>query len=127
VDVNGNPVSQGDKIIDDINGEPGIQLADVDNYPLGWSNGNGGPGPEDIDRNGNGVFDQGDAIEVTWSDSWDDNLPTGCLGANSLPGLDDAKCFDGLRNWNQVRPGVFDGGYAFLHPAEGRRQECRLR
>ena len=113
LDVNGNPASQGDKIIDDINGEPGIQLADVDNYPLGWANGNGGPGPEDIDRNGNGVFDQGDAIEITWSDSWDDNLPTGCLGANSLPGLDDAKCFDGLRNWNQVRPGVFDGGYAF--------------
>ncbi|MGZ7007720.1 MAG: hypothetical protein ACXVLX_19120, partial [Ilumatobacteraceae bacterium] len=22
-------------------------------------------------------------------------------------------CYDGLRNWNQVRPAVFDGGYAF--------------
>jgi len=114
VDSNGAPVVGGDKQIDDINGEPGIQLADVDNYPLGWSTGvSTAPGPEDIDRNGNGVFDQGDAVEVVWSDSWDDSKPTGCLGANNLPGLPDDRCFDGLRNWNQIRPGVFDGGYAF--------------
>ncbi len=112
VDVNGQPVTGGDGKVDDINGVPGIQYADVDNYPLGWANG-GVKGPEDIDRNGNGIFDQGDAVEVTWTDSWDDSKPTGCLGANNLAGLADDKCFDGLRNWNQVRPGVFDGGYAF--------------
>ena len=116
LDANGAAVLGGDQMIDDINGEPGIQLADVDNYPLGWSTdttGNVGPGPEDIDRNLNEKFDKGDAVEVVWTDSWDDNQPTGCQGANNLPGLADDLCFDGLRNWNQVRPGVFDGGYAF--------------
>ena len=79
------------------------------------------PAPEDIDRDGDGVFDYGDAIQVTWSDSWDDSLPTDCQGANQIDvDLDgnitpdeDHRCFDGLRNFNQVRPGVFDGGYAF--------------
>lgn len=102
-----------DKAIDDINGIAGIQHADVDNYPLGWADG-GTKGLEDIENSGNdGVWDQGDALEVTWTDSWDDNTPSGCQGANNLAGVPDDKCFDGLRNFNQVRPGVFDGGYAF--------------
>jgi hypothetical protein len=64
---------------------------------------------------GNGVFDLHDAVQVTWTDSWDDSLPTGCQGANNLTdiGVADNRCFDGLRNFNQIRPGVFDGGYAF--------------
>jgi hypothetical protein len=90
-------------------------LADVDNYPFGWSDG-GTKGPEDIDRNNNGDFDWGDAIDITWTDSWDDNQPDCAMGSNnpapgSLFGEHDA--FDGLRNFNQARPGVFDGGYAF--------------
>jgi FtsP/CotA-like multicopper oxidase with cupredoxin domain len=63
--------------------------------------------------------------EVT-TDSWDDNVPTGCQGpAFTYLGVP-RDCFDGLRNFNQVRPGLFDGGYAFysvLEPyvdAEGR-------
>ena len=93
-----------------------FQLADVDNPPQGNF-----PGPEDIDRNGNGTFDYGDAIEVAWTDSWDDNIPTGCQGppftlfGTTTP----ADCFDGLLNWNQVRPAVFDGGYAFGTAATG--------
>ncbi len=51
--------------------------------------------------------------EVT-TDSWDDSPPVGCQGevfmfAGSYP----KDCYDGLRNFNQVRPGLFDGGYAF--------------
>jgi uncharacterized repeat protein (TIGR01451 family) len=57
------------------------------------------------------------------TDSWDDSIPQDCLtrslteppfkiaygpGAGTEPG-----CWDGFRNWNQLRPGVFDGGYAF--------------
>jgi hypothetical protein len=91
--------------------------ADVDNYPLGWSEGSA-KGPEDLDRNGNGVFDLGDAIRFAHTDSWDDNLPTGCRGdadpvmihGTVVPISD---CAEGLRTWNQVRPGVFDGGWAF--------------
>ena len=122
IDWNGNGIfDPDDNQIDDINGDGVITLADVDNYPLGWGDPNCDAtvpgntcarGPEDVDRNGNGVFDLGDAISVSWTDSWDDNTPTGCKGQNNLPGIADDRCFDGMRNWNQVRPGVFDGGYA---------------
>lgn len=55
------------------------------------------------------------------TDGWDDALPSGCPvdanGAFQIPYGSDAgytlDCYDGLRNWNQVRPAVFDGGYAF--------------
>jgi hypothetical protein len=99
-----------DDVIDDVDGDGVVTLADVDNYPFGNF-----PGVEDTDRNGNGAFDLGDAVQVTWTDSWDDSLPTGCQGQNNLGaiGVADDRCFDGLRNFNQVRPGVFDGGYAF--------------
>lgn len=109
-----------DNLIDDIDGDGQITLADVDNYPLGWAEG-GAIGAEDIDRNGNGLFDLGDAVAVAWTDSWDDNTPSNCQGQNSIDingdniitADEDSRCFDGMRNWNQVRPGVFDGGYAF--------------
>ena len=103
-----------DDVIDDVDGDGVVTLADVDNYPF-----DNFPGDEDIDRNSNGVFDLGDAVQVTWTDSWDDSLPENCQGANNLggapytPPVADDRCFDGLRNFNQVRPGVFDGGYAF--------------
>jgi large repetitive protein len=92
-------------------------LADVDNHPIGWSEG-GAKGPEDLDRDGDGTFDLGDAIRFAHSDSWDDNLPSGCRGdvapvivhGTAVPISD---CAGGLRTWNQVRPGVFDGGWAF--------------
>ncbi len=99
-DIDGNILDQtGDGI---------ITPSDVDNYPLGNF-----PGPEDTDHNGNGVFDQGDALRVTHTDSWDDSVPTGCQGdVFTVDGVP-KDCFDGLRNFNQARPGVFDGGYAF--------------
>ena len=111
----------------DVNGIAGIQHADVDNYPFGWQDG-GGKGGEDVDQNGNGRFDAGDAIAVTHTDSFDDAPPTGCRPHNDAAWAakdkyyfpEDAanpdaggRCFDGLRNYNQVRPALFDGGYAF--------------
>lgn len=110
-----------DKTIDrpdcSASGTPGdpnsYTLADVDNWPFGWRDG-GAKGPEDVDHNGNDAFDMGDAVQVVTTDSWDDSVPTGCQGpAYTAPSGDAADCFDGLRNFNQVRPGVFDGGYAF--------------
>lgn len=106
-----------DNIIDDLNGN-GPQLADVDNHPFGWADG-GTRGPEDLDRNGNGSFDPGDAVQIVYSDSWDDNMPTGCNSPPfSVNGSPAQECFEGLRTYNQVRDGVFDGGYAFntYHP-----------
>ncbi|MBW2621872.1 MAG: hypothetical protein JRD68_03110, partial [Deltaproteobacteria bacterium] len=115
---NDGVLDQPDGIIDDVNGDGEVTLADVDNYPLGWSAG-GAKGQEDLDRNGNGIFNAGDAIQFTYTDSWDDNQPTGCPGdtffAHGVP----TDCYDGLRNWNQVRPGVFDGGYLLSSYIEG--------
>ncbi|GAJ09234.1 unnamed protein product, partial [marine sediment metagenome] len=67
-----------------------------------------------MDRNENGLFDPGDALNVTATDSWDDSNPCGCI--QDLPvihGQEVNECFDNFGTWNQVRPGIFDGGYAF--------------
>jgi hypothetical protein len=113
---------------------------DVDNYPFCWrdpaSCGKSAPemGPEDRKRSkvGGDQFSYGDVFKwgadpdnnnqpyvgLGKSDGWDDALPSSCPGeAFKVPyGADAGKpldCYDGLRNWNQVRPAVFDGGYAF--------------
>ncbi|MDW7773922.1 MAG: hypothetical protein SCH71_13625 [Desulfobulbaceae bacterium] len=61
-------------------------------------------------------------LNTTTTDSWDDSLPTGCPPGSNAGSPDDdpyvfrgkaLDCYDGMRNWNQVRPAVFDGGYAF--------------
>jgi hypothetical protein len=104
-----------DGVIDDVNGVPGIQLADIDNHPFGWKDGDA-KGPEDMERSGNdGVFDLGDAIDAVTTDSWDDNQPTGCIHQRLpiLNGVPVRECYDNFGTWNQVRPAVFDGGYAF--------------
>jgi hypothetical protein len=115
-----------DGVIDDLDGDGLLTLADVDNYPFGWKDdltdprtGKKDPGPEDIDWNGDGKFDWGDTIQVATTDSWDDDSPAGCQGDPTDLFYDanqdgvGGDCYDGMRNWNQVRPGVFDGGYAF--------------
>ncbi len=109
----------GDKVIDDLDSNPGVTLADIDNYPVGWNENPAEKGPEDVDRNGNGFFDPGDAIQIVWTDSWDDAPPTGSQQTN--PPVILGKPIIGSDNyatWNQVREGVFDGGYAFgsYHP-----------
>jgi hypothetical protein len=62
-----------------------------------------------------GAFDLGDAIQISTSDSWDDNMPTESIYENIpvVHGKPVVNGFDGYGTWNQVRPGVFDGGYAF--------------
>jgi len=113
-------LSGPDGIIDDINGIADIQLCDVDNYPFGWSDGTAAMGPEDVKRDLTvTTFSQGDALQVASTDSWDDNKPSGCIQDLPLihpgePGGGIApECADAFGTWNQVRPGVFDGGYAF--------------
>ena len=111
--------------------------ADIDNYPFCWRDPGScavaGQGPEDIKRSitGGAAFSYGDVfrwgtdpatsapyVGLGTTDGWDDKLPSDCpgtpyavpYGAAAGQPLD---CYDGLRNWNQVRPAVFDGGYAF--------------
>jgi len=60
-------------------------------------------------------------VDETTTDSWDDNLPEGCEGESATDPFivdtlngDRTRCFDGVRNFEQARPGaLFDGGYAF--------------
>ena len=59
-------------------------------------------------------------LNTTATDSWDDSVPQNCQYGSSeqfvfdtTNGTKFTDCYDGMRNWNQVRPGVFDGGYAF--------------
>jgi hypothetical protein len=92
-------------------------MADVDNHPFGWSDGSAAQGPEDVKRNAAAGYSNGDAVDVAWTDSFDDSLPTGCQGPAFVSNGVTTDCYDGLRNFNQVRPAVFDGGYAFGGPA----------
>ncbi|HEY9051874.1 MAG TPA: hypothetical protein VIQ03_10050 [Gammaproteobacteria bacterium] len=112
-------------VIDDNNLDGCPTPADVNNYPFDAVSGvedfvymldTSTPEPCDFIRNPTlGLtFSDGDAIQVTTTDSWDDSIPTGCQGDPFLvDGTTPLDCHDGLRNFNQVRPGVFDGGYAF--------------
>jgi hypothetical protein len=104
----------GDGVIDDVDGDGTVTRSDADNWPFGNF-----PGPEDVDRNGNGVLEHNDAINAITTDSWDDNLPTGCIGADNtagpVAGTPFIDCAEMLPYWNQVRPGaLFDGGYGFF-------------
>jgi hypothetical protein len=107
----------GDKVIDDKNGDGVATLADVDNYPLGWESSPFLKGPEDVDRNANGIFDAGDAVQIARTDSFDDTPPADCIWTGRtkpvIAGQPVQDCFDNFANWNQVVPGVFDGGWAF--------------
>jgi hypothetical protein len=50
------------------------------------------------------------------SDNWNNSLPEGCQWPGDAPYVYQGRttdCFDGLRNFNQARPALFDGGYAF--------------
>jgi hypothetical protein len=66
-------------------------------------------------------------VEEVTTDKWDDSLPTGCAGEPASPNPfvdatlvgDASRCFDGVRNFEQVRPAIFDGGYAFNGLAPG--------
>ncbi len=54
-----------------------------------------------------GEVSQGDPVNTTTSDGWEH--PTGCVDHNNDP----VGCIEVPNISNQVRPGVYDGGYAF--------------
>lgn len=83
-----------------LNHEPGIPGVEVNLY-------------EDFNADGE---PDGPAVATTVTDSFDDSLPDGCPGDPGDLFYLGGRCYDGLRNFNQVRPGVFDGGYAFPGP-----------
>jgi hypothetical protein len=60
-------------------------------------------------RDQNGIPIVGPLVSTTVTDSWDASNPEGCPGDDSRF----VDCSETIRTWNQVRAGVFDGGYAF--------------
>jgi hypothetical protein len=56
-------------------------------------------------------------IDSVQTDSWYDNRPTDCTYHTPLPTSPgtalDPLCLELPRTWNQIKDGVFDGGYAF--------------
>ncbi len=70
-------------------------------------------------------------LNETETDSWDASPPEGCVWDGAPYEVDDGTgtmvpldCFDGLRNYNQVRSGVFDGGFAFEEICTGGLANC---
>ncbi len=57
----------------------------------------------------------GGIVSTATSDSWDAALPDGCEGVPYVsPEGVSTDCYDGMRNFNQARGAVYDGGYAFV-------------
>jgi len=113
VQVNAYLDANYDGIIDDLDGDLLVTLADVDNHPLGWAAG-GLRGPEDVDRD-DPVFDPGvdetaafypgDAIQIAHTDSFDDNKPAGCIQNLPTPhGTPVAECFDNFVDLEPTSP-----------------------
>jgi large repetitive protein len=100
------------------NNEPGVPGVEVRLYRAGA---NGRP----VKPDGSaivGVPSAQDALQIVFTDSWDNSNPSGCVDPNPYrrPGsATPLDCYDGMRIWNQVRPAVFDGGYAFNNLTPG--------
>jgi len=70
-------------------------------------------------------------INITYTDSFDDNNPSGCVSTNpefwpnpQMVGMNAPlhkirDCAETLRTWDQIRPGVFDGAYKFSQWCQG--------
>ena len=109
----------------------GIQLADVDNYPFGFEDGAtptrpGRRRPQPQRRRSTwatrsrsptptaGTTTRRPTARATRPTRSTTAIPTRRQQCRRTPY--NGKCYDGLRNYQQVRPAVFDGGYAFGAP-----------
>ncbi len=61
----------------------------------------------------------GGIVATATSDSWDAALPAGCEGVPFAVDGIATDCYDGMRNFNQTKNAVYDGGYAFVDLAPG--------
>lgn len=102
------------------NNEPGIPSVEVRLYKLNSQNKVVRPDGTVIEPS---AATEADAVQVVVSDSFDKAQPENCVdpipytdkaGHTFQTGAGQSKCYDGMRIWNQVRDGVFDGGWAFV-------------
>ncbi|HNP14820.1 MAG TPA: hypothetical protein PKM33_16310, partial [Mycobacterium sp.] len=103
------------------NNEPGIPNVEIRLYRLDSQNRVMVPGstatvtPAEAGR--------AHAVQIASTDSFDNAQPENCVDPNPYTdraghtlrtGTNQSKCYDGMRIWNQVRDGVFDGGFGFV-------------
>ncbi|HEY6839193.1 MAG TPA: hypothetical protein VI389_10655, partial [Geobacteraceae bacterium] len=99
--------------------EPGVPNVELRLYKVtGYDTATGKP-----------IFDLNAPIAHVKTDSWDNNLPTGCLdsirnagidvNAGSIPLDKYIDCAETLSVWNQFKPGVFDGAYKITVDDQG--------
>lgn len=103
------------------NNEPGVPSVKIRLYKLNNDN--------LVVRPGGGTVDpehatEADAVQIVHTDDWNQAEPDQCV--DPAPYVDGAtntnfgrKCYDGMRVWNQVRDGVFDGGFGFTDYCAG--------
>ena len=67
---------------------------------------------EDMNRDG---IPDGPVLRTTFTTSWDDNFPTGCVDnvGRAQPFSPYIDCAEIIWTWGQIRPGVYDGGFSF--------------
>ena len=105
------------------NNEPGIPSVEIRLYKLNNQNKVVTPSGAVIEPS---AAKEQDAVQVVVSDNWNKAQPQNCVdpqpyktpedgtGIDFTTGPGQSKCYDGMRIWNQVRDGVFDGGWAFV-------------
>ncbi|MGE4051718.1 MAG: hypothetical protein AB7F38_11660, partial [Piscinibacter sp.] len=97
------------------NNEPGIPSVEIRLYKLDSQNMVVSPTRGTIAPS---LANEQDAVQVVVSDDWNKAEPAGCVDPNPYKDRSGNtftdKCYDGMRIWNQVRDGVFDGGWAFV-------------
>jgi large repetitive protein len=107
------------------NNEPGVPSVEIRLYKLNAQNKVVSPTRGIIEPSAAG---EADAVQVVVSDDFDKSNPANCVdplpytdrtGTSFSTGAGQSRCYDGMRIWNQVRDGVFDGGWAFVDYCPG--------
>ncbi len=102
------------------NNEPGIPNVEIRLYRLDTMNRVVAPDGSVVAPSAAG---RAHAVQIASTDSFDNAQPENCVDPNPYQdraghslatGAGQSRCYDGMRIWNQVRDGVFDGGFGFV-------------
>jgi large repetitive protein len=102
------------------NNEPGIPNVEIRLYRLNNQNKVVAPNGAIVEPS---AATLAHAVQLATTDSFDNAMPENCVdrlpyvdraGNSFATGTHRSRCYDGMRIWNQVRDGVFDGGFGFV-------------